>query len=104
MDLHDGFRIVQAVLWYYHNVNPDDIVTDVYGHTIAPVYRQEKLRQFQRGLPEFWGELDIVHQYRLLKAAWERYGRPASQKRIIALKDEAMLKEVMALLEEPHAA
>ena len=103
MDLHDGFRITQALLWYWHNASRDDIITAVYGTTVTLSYRYEKLGVMQRGLDEFWGHLDVVHQYRLLKTAWERYGKQASEQRLRALKDPEMFAQVMEMLKEPHA-
>jgi hypothetical protein len=75
---HDQVPI-QALFMYWYNTNPEEIMRALYTDPIAG-YLREKIRAYQHGLVEFWGDLDSEHQQILLANALVKYGDEARRR------------------------
>ena len=70
---------INALMMYWHNTRPDEVVRSVYTDP-APQYFEEKMRLRGRGLAYFWGQLDADHRRKLFEAAWDKYGAEVERK------------------------
>jgi hypothetical protein len=69
----DSINTVDALVMYWHNTEPDELLGKVYTDC-APRYFEEKMSIWKHGLTYFWGQLDREHRHKLMMAAWEKYG------------------------------
>ena len=72
MNIQVQVDVVDCIVKYLYNVRKDEIFAAVYGRHHDEGYAMEKMR-LMNNLSQFWGELDIEHRERLVKAANDYY-------------------------------
>lgn len=70
---------VNALVMYWHNTESEELLNQVY-HEPAPSYAEEKEKIWQHGLTAFYGQLDDDHRWRLIEAAWAKYGEETTRR------------------------
>ena len=70
---------VSALVMYWHNTESDELLNQVYTDP-APSYLAEKEKIWRHGLTAFYGQLDDEHRWRLIEAAWAKYGEETTRR------------------------
>ena len=70
---------VNALVMYWHNTESEELLNQVY-HEPAPAYVEEKEKIWRHGLTAFYGQLDDEHRWRLIEAAWAKYGEETTRR------------------------
>jgi hypothetical protein len=68
-----GWKIVNAVVLYWYNVDPETIARKLFPEANED-YIAERVGMYPMGFIAFWGTLDARHQDRFISLALERYG------------------------------
>ncbi len=71
--------VIQALIMYWYNTEPDEIMHAVYDQPTGP-YLKEKAGMYNLGLHVFWGQIDYKHQLRLVEAACGKYLEEAKRR------------------------
>jgi hypothetical protein len=79
MKADEAMPIIQAVVMYWYNTDPMDIMERVYDSR-EPAYLGEKVSLYKLGFTTFWGQIDFKHQQRFVVAALEKYGDEAERR------------------------
>jgi len=69
----DGVREVDAVIMYFHNTRPADIVEMLFGEVYGG-YDQKWINLYRQGFNHFWIALDDGNRSKLMEAALKKYG------------------------------
>jgi hypothetical protein len=79
-DEYLGMTVIEAFMLYNYNVSLDDQFEAVYGAVSDEAYRQEKLCLIRDKPLHWWGELDVSHKHRLIKAIMEKHNKEAGRR------------------------
>jgi hypothetical protein len=71
--------VIEALFMYWYNTEPEDIMMAVYDNPVG-AYLKEKLKYYNLGLHNFWGQIDYKHQLKLVEAAMKKYGDEAERR------------------------
>jgi len=69
---------VSALFLYWHNTEPEELMRQVYTDP-APSYIDEKMKIWSLGITTFFGQLDNYHRWKLVQAAWAKYGEESTR-------------------------
>ena len=80
------WETMRCAVWYFYNVDPHtqyEAASAEKWSYLHPVYQNEKLADWRKGLGEWFSRFDYERQQRWLSAAIQRYGDDARSETVL---------------------